>query len=160
MTDETRNLEEEKNEFPEPTPELKKYMAEVDEKRKNARFGKQPRWIVDTGVLGVLRPEAVKVLAVLIRWGSWDRSIGRIGNERIIRESGVKGISDYFKELKVWGVIRTWQVGWRRYYQIQFSPPGDIRQKIEDFRRKQLNKCPVPSDTYSRDSKTGRFKKR
>ena len=161
MTDETRNLEEEKNEFPEPTPELKKYMAEVDEKRKNEWIGKIPHWIVSTGLLEALRPEAVKVLAVLIRWADFVRGIGRVGNERIIRESGVKGISDYFKELREWGVIKVWKKGWRRYYQVQASPPGDIQLKIEDFHRNhELNKYPLPAVTYSRDSKTGKFTKK
>ena len=161
MTDETRNLEEEKNEFPEPSPELEKYMAEVDEKRKNEWFDKQPRWIVNSGLLEVLRPETTKVLAVLIRWADFVRGIGRVGNERIKKESGVKGISDYFKELKDWGVIKVWKKGWYRYYQVQASPPRDIQLKIEDFRRNhELNRYPLPAVTYSRDSKTGRFTKK
>lgn len=153
-------LREEEIEFGKPTPELKEYMAEVAEKRKNARFGKQPQWIVNSGLLEVLRPETVKVLAVLIHWADFVRQIGRVGNERIDRESGVRGVSVCVKELKDWGVIKVWKRAWYRYYQIQSAPPKDIDLKVEAFRKKQLNKRPLPSDTYSRDSKTGRFTKK
>lgn len=135
-------------------------MARVDKERENKWFGKIPRWIVDSGLLKVLRPEAVKVLVVLIRWGDWVRGIGRVGNERITRESGVAGVWGYIKELRDWKVIKVWKKGFRRFYQIQASPPGDIQLKIEAFRKKQLNKHPLPSDTYSRDPKTGRFTKK
>lgn len=147
-------------EFEKPSPECKEYMAKLEEERKNAWFNKQPKWLVKSGVIAVLRPEAVKVLAVLIYWADFRRLIGRVGNERIKKESGVKGISDYFKELKDWSVIKVWRIGWRRYYQIQASPPRDIQLKIEAFRKKQLNKYPMTTDTYSRDPKTGRFTKK
>lgn len=153
-------LREEEIEFGKPTPELKEYMAEVNEKRKNERFNKQPKWLVKSGVIAVLRPETVKVLAVLIYWADFRRLIGRVGNERIARESRVQGVSICIKELKDWGVIKVWKKAWRRYYQIQLAPPKDINLKVEAFRKKQLNKCPLSSDTYSRDPKTGRFTKK
>ena len=155
-----RNTEE-GIEFGEPSPELKEYMAELERsKKRSPRFAKLPYWIVDTGVLRVLKPNAVKLLINLSRRADWHTSIGRIGNKRISKESKIykSSVPRGFKDLKRLGVIKTWRRGWPRYYKIQFSPPPDIEKRLEFYRK--LDKSPRNTDTYLRDPKTGRFMKK
>lgn len=155
-----KNTEQE-IEFGEPSTGLKKYMAEMELRRKNAHFGKIPHWIVDSGVLAILRPSGTKVLKVLIRYADFVTLIGRVGNKKISKKSGVKGVSTYFKDLVILGIIKTWRKGWTRYYQIQLSPPPDIQKRIEGYRKLyKLDKYPKKTDTYSRDPGTGRFVKK
>ena len=148
-------------EFAEPSPELKEYMTELEQSnKKTPPFAKFPYWIVDTGVVTVLKPNAVKLLINLIRRAHWVTNIGRIGNKRISKESKIykSSVSRPFKDLKRLGVIKIWRKGWARYYQIQFSPPPDIEKRVEFYRRP--DKCPRNTDIYHRDPKTGRFSKK
>ncbi|MDA7857943.1 hypothetical protein N9A72_00435 [bacterium] len=145
-------------EFGELSPESKEYMAAEELKKKNSYFGKLPHWIVNTGVLEVLRPKAVKLLAVLIRYADFTTQNGRVGNKKISKEYDIKGVSGYFKDLISLGVIKTWRNGWVRYYQIQNSPPPEIERKVEFYRK--LDMYPKNTDTYPRDPKTGRFIKK
>lgn len=151
---EERKFEE--TEFPEPSPEIKKYMAEEGLKRKTAHFGKLFHWLTDSGVLEILRPKAIKLILMLIRHADFVTGNGRVGNKKIAKKCGIyKGsVSEYFKEVNFFGVIKTWREGRVRYYHINNSPPPDIKTKV-DFYRKP-DKSPRNTDTYHRDQK-GRF---
>lgn len=116
-------------------------------------YGKLPHWPVDCGVLPILTGNDVRVLVDLVRWADYKTGIGRIGNKRIAKESGVSysSISKSFKNLKRLGVIKTWKKGWVRYYQIlpNFDlPPGILSRTMDMYPRK--------SEAY-RDPISGRF---
>ncbi|OGS20059.1 MAG: hypothetical protein A3J83_03560 [Elusimicrobia bacterium RIFOXYA2_FULL_40_6] len=122
-----------------------------------SQFCKIPHWITDTGVLEVMRPKAVKMLINLARHANYTTGIGRIGNIRISKKCDIhsKSVSSYFiRDLISFGIIKTWRNGWVRYYQIQWQPPSDVQEHVEFFRKIKL---PKNSDTYLRDSKTGKF---
>ena len=170
---EKRNIKgaEPENEFPEPSPWLKREMEkEIKKEREKERkwqqrepypyFGKLPHWIADSGLLEVLRPKAVKVLSLLVRRAHFSTQNGRIGNKTISKECdiGERSVSGYFKELEFFGIIKTWRQGWARYYHICGFPPSDIQKKAEFYRKP--DKYPKDTDTYPRDPKTGRFVKK
>jgi hypothetical protein len=147
---------QEEIEFHEPSPGLKEFMQAEKPKRKNAHFGRIPHWVIDTGVLEVLRPKAVKVILTLIRYADFTTGNGRIGNKKIAQKCDIfkQDIPGYFKEIKFFGVIETWRQGWVRYYHIQDSPPPDIKEKVEFYRKP--DKCRRNTEIYQRDPK-GRF---
>lgn len=148
---------EDEIEFQEPSPELKKYMAKLEEERRNRRFCKIPHWLIDSGALGVMRPTTAKLLMVLARWAYFTTGIGRIGNRKI-RKFKISSPSTYFRELVDLGGIRTWRRGWVRYYRIQFSPPADLEKRIQKMRQlKRKDIYPKKSVTYLRDAQTGKF---
>jgi len=170
-------------EFLEPSPWLKSYMKEMEKgisqetpKEKTGQkqpqdhklyFGQTPHWIVSHGLLGILKPKATKLLAILIRYADLKTHNGRVGNKRISRECNihVRSVPGYFRELKSFGIIKTWRKGWPRYYHIQSCPPEDIDERIEAcFKPNPGDIYPQNMDTYlptknrPRDSK-GRFKR-
>jgi len=150
------NKHQEEIPFGEPSSELKEFMGAEELKRKDRRFAKIPHWIVDTGLLEVLRPKAIKLILMLIRHADFVTGNGRVGNKKIAKKCGIyKGsISGYFREVEFFGVIKTWREGWVRYYHINGSPPPDIKEKVEFYRKP--DKYPRNTNIYHRDRK-GRF---
>lgn len=127
------------------------------ERAINRNFGKLPHWIDDSGVLAAFSGNTVKVLHVLVRRANYITGIGRVGNKRIAKETGVSfsSVSEHLKKLKFAGVIRIWRQGWVRYYRILPEASSLSEEWIKIFGKQ--DKSPKKSVVYIRNHKTGRF---
>lgn len=126
--------------------------------KRNDLYNKFPQWLVDNGVIAIIQPKALRVYCVLLRYADFTTGNGRVGNERISRESGVyiSSVPACIKFLEGLGIISTWRKGWVRYYKIRYSSPVDIRAMAEFYKPV---KSPNNTDTYQSKDERGRFNK-
>jgi hypothetical protein len=123
-------------------------------KKKNL-WRKFPHWVVDKNILLVLTPSELKLYAVYNRYADFRSGVGRVNNKQASKRTGIhiKNVPGCSKGLEYWGLIKSYRKGWKKMYEIQMSPPGEIDEKVAGISGMKLK-----SDrALTRDPHTGKF---
>lgn len=132
---------------------------DVPQRKTDSLWRKIPHWIVDTGVLSVIAPSALKMYLVLNRFADFRTGQGGVKIEKIVSCSGIHGksVSRCRRILMQLGLIESRRRGRCLSYRIQMQPPKDIEEFVSVLKKWKLTR---PAEAYPKDAKTGKFVRR
>ena len=123
---------------------------------KSKGWGMYPNWVINSGAWSRLLPTERAIFGVLVVKAYYPTHICQPTVETLSALSGVakSSISGATKGLVEKGLIKKWRNGNREKYKVIFEPEAWVYWNVHE------DKDPKESETYLRDTSTGRFKPR